>query len=268
MLSLPDVICLVLLLQHNGLSSYLTLKKIVISSFGKWKSCSDQLLLADIDRLLIVQAHTDLRSGSRPLSLRVCASLRLLFSVGRCSFVDCDKHRSASQWASNWAHGSLSFSTIKQNTDTDTKSNTHTHTCAHSLSLNGTGDRAIKHCTIRIHIRNEHFLLGMGYLCVCVCGGVCMCVCVCVTLASVDCLSAPPPSLWHPNEGIISTSHGTWNCCNLAFINVFAGSETSLPAQMTAECFSMLFFFFFFRLFFFWDWFKMALWHSRLLCLI
>lgn len=117
-------------------------------------------------------------------------------------------------WAGNWAHGSLSFSTIKQNTDTDTK--THTHT----LSLNGTGDEAIKHCTIRIHIRTEHFLLGMGYLC----------VCVCVAVALVGCLSAPPPSLWHPNEGIISTSHGTWNCCNLAFINVFAGWETSLPA--------------------------------------
>ncbi len=122
-------------------------------------------------------------------------------------------------WTSNWAHRSLSFSTIKQNTDTDTKTHTHTHTHTHTprLSLNGMGDEAIKHCTIRIHIRNEDFLLGMGYLCVCVC------VCVCVTVALVDCLSAPPPSLWHPNEGIISTSHGTWNRCNLAFINVFAG---------------------------------------------
>ncbi len=38
-------------------------------------------------------------------------------------------------WTSNWAHRSLSFSTIKQNTDTDTKTHTHTHTYTHTPTV-------------------------------------------------------------------------------------------------------------------------------------
>lgn len=60
------------------------------------------------------------------------------------------------------------------------------------LSVSGAGDGTIKGCGIRrMRVLIELYLSGMGYL---------------TSLSVVDCLPAPPFSLWHPNEGIISTS--------------------------------------------------------------